>query len=66
MPATQRQNLSQKRRKRNAPRPVLWALRRRSGLYEPKVFGTRRAASVHAAEAMDGLVVVPLYAARPY
>jgi hypothetical protein len=41
---------------------VLWGLRRRSGLYEPIVFGTRQAASFHAAAAMDGLTVVALYA----
>ena len=48
--------------KNHTSRPVLWGLRRRSGLYEPIVFGTRQAASFHAAAAMDGLTVVALYA----
>lgn len=43
-------------------RPVLWALRRTNGMYETMVFGTRQAAVFRAAQAMDGLVVVPLYA----
>jgi hypothetical protein len=56
---TSRKNVSENR---NTSRPVLWGLRRRGGLYEPMVFGTRKAAAFHAAAAMDGLTVVALYA----
>lgn len=52
-------------RNRYTSRPVLWALRRTNGLYETMVFGTRQAAVFRAAQAMDGLVVVPLYAKLP-
>jgi hypothetical protein len=59
---TSRKNVSQKSENRNASRPVLWGLRRKSGLYEPMVFGTRQAAAFHAAAAMDVMTVVALYA----
>jgi hypothetical protein len=59
---TSRANVSQKAKPRCTSRPVLWGLRRRSGLYEPIVFGTRQSAEFHAAAKMDGLKVVALYA----
>jgi hypothetical protein len=59
---TSRGNVSQKAKPRYTSRPVLWGLRRRCGLYERIVFGTRQAAAFRAAATMDGLKVVALYA----
>ena len=62
--ATGQKKVLRKSTNRYTSRPVLWALRRTSGLYQTMVFGTRQAAVFHAAAAMDGLTVVPLYAKR--